>query len=55
MELHEIHLPSVADYVAAFQATEARITPKRIEHGIEAKQGRSERYIFRQRARARDG
>jgi hypothetical protein len=31
MELHEIHLPSVADYVAAFQATEARITPKQRE------------------------
>ena len=31
MELHAIHLPSVADYVAAFQATEARITPKQRE------------------------
>jgi hypothetical protein len=31
MELHEIHLPSVADYVAAFEAIEARITPKQRE------------------------
>src|SRR3954467_13420232 len=31
MQLHEIHLPSVADYLAAFQATEARITPKQRE------------------------
>jgi hypothetical protein len=31
MDLHEIHLPSVADYVAAFEATEARITPTQRE------------------------
>jgi hypothetical protein len=31
MELHEILLPSVADYAAAFQAIEGRITPKQRE------------------------
>ncbi len=31
MELHEILLPSVADYAAAFQAIEAGITPKQRE------------------------
>ena len=42
MLLHEIHVPSIADYVAAFRAIEARLTPKQrelllVHHGSQAR------------------